>query len=148
MADYYSTEITNRMAAAPTLNVAATEGLVRFRQATYVVPTGAVAAAKTIAMIPVKKGDLLLGGVVSAESGALASGCILQVGDGTTADLYAEASANDGDFEFGRPAYANKYAQKATADHYLTLTTKTGSAGLVAGKTVKVVLMYVPTGNA
>jgi hypothetical protein len=141
--DYYSTEAA-KANTFPRIPIEASKAFPPFfRRSLYVVPTGGIAAAKTVAMIPVRKNEVLVKGIVAAESGALSTGCVLQFGDGTTVNLYGEGSANDGDFEFAN-TYATKCGQQIAADGWLCVTTKTGTAGLVAAKTVLVLAMFGP----
>lgn len=142
--DYYGDQAT-KLTSLPRLPVSPMDhSPVIMRRGTYTTP-GAIAVSKGIAMIPVKKGEIFLGGTVAAEAGTLDTGAILQFGDGTTVALYGEGTANDGDFSFGL-TYATKYGQAIAADGYIVVQAKAGSAGLITTKTLIVTANFNPGG--
>lgn len=117
------------------------------RMPTYTVPTGGIAANKTIALMPYRKGEVPLIVELSIESGGVASGGVMQLGDGSTAALYGEGSANALNVSFCTTHALGRLVEFA-ANGVFTLTTKTGTAGLVAAKKVFFVAYLIPATSA
>jgi len=82
------------------------------------------------------------------ESGGVASGGVFSIGDGTTATKFsAETSANGLMVEV-HTTYAQGKAVPFAADGFYVLTTKTGTAGLVAAKAVTFFVVMLPAAGA
>jgi len=138
--DYYGDQVT-KTTSLPRLPVSPQDQQPVFmRRGTYTTP-GAIAVSKGIALIPVKKGEVFLGGTIACETGTLDTGAILQFGDGTDVDAYGEGAANDGDLDFGK-TYSFGFGSVFAADGYIVVQCKAASAGLITTKTINIVAFF------
>jgi hypothetical protein len=139
MATFKSTQLTNATAVPPTRNVSLDNADMRVRFFDFTAPTGGVAAADVIQLITLRKGMRYFGGTIVAD--AVASGAVMQLGDGSTAALYGEGSANALTFDFAN-THALKWGEVLANDVTITLTWKTGTAGMAAGKVLRGIVRY------
>lgn len=137
MADYYSDQMTNLNASPVTLGKPYEGGApVRRNWFTYTVPTGGVAATKTLSLTKLPAGAIVLGGKVATDG--LVALADIDIGTSASANRYGDALDVS---SAGAVSFASNIAENIgdilTAETEIQATNPAGAATWTAAKLIK-----------